>query len=253
MTISIKNDAGTVSGELPLHIVNSVSEIPVTVGNLIVNPATVEMQEAQTRVVTVKVVDPVGNAIGNVEVEATSSNSSVVTVSEATCTSDDSGECEFTLTAVGPGSAIITFTAGEVNATVSVTVEAVEANNAAPEEPVETVYTLENANLETPAATITLSGDQKKAVVLKPQVVVPEDYKGKEAKLYWAICAGDYSWCTSVNELGTETLGDTVTFNILSQPTDLSNVSGTYKVFVGFATQDDMSDLVFTFFDVTLE
>jgi len=105
-----------------------------------------------------------------------------------------------------------------------------------------------------PAAQITISGDEKMAVTLKVTMNVPAEMQGQTATLYYYISTTDGTPITpEVVSLGEVELGETVTFDILPEPVDLSNVSGSFYVFVGCATQPDLSDLVFNYYEVIFE
>ncbi len=105
-----------------------------------------------------------------------------------------------------------------------------------------------------PAAQMTISGDDKKAVTLKVTMNVPAEMQGQTATLYYYISTTDGTPVTpEVVSLGEAELGETVTFDILPEPADLSGVSGSFYIFVGCATQPDLSDLVFNYYEVTLE
>jgi len=114
------------------------------------------------------------------------------------------------------------------------------------------VVTLDNPASE-PVTQITISGENKSAVTVTPQMAVPADRQGQTATLYYLVCASDGSWCGDLGNLGEVQLGDTVTFNILPEPADLSMLSGCFNIYIGFAAQPDFSDLVYTYYEVCLE
>ncbi|MBX6424254.1 Ig-like domain-containing protein [Thermosulfurimonas sp. F29] len=123
---------------------------------------------------------------------------------------------------------------------------------AAPAEPIAQTYTLDNPATE-PVTSLTISGEDKSAVTLVPEMVVPADRQGQTATLYYLVCASDGSWCGDLGSLGETTLGEVVSFPILSEPVDLSGLTGCYDVYIGFAANPDLSDVVYTYYEVCLE
>ncbi len=124
--------------------------------------------------------------------------------------------------------------------------------NAAPKKP---LYprTLADWPFE-PAITITLLGSQKESLILVPRMIVPEELYGKTVRLYYYICTSDGIPITpGIMSLGGRILNNMeISFDILPEPVNLSGLYGDYYVFVGIASDDSLSDLYFTYFEVLL-
>lgn len=253
VTLTVQNAAGTVSGNVTLHLVSSTQDIPVVVGSISASPATVSVGTGASQTVTVIVKDTIGNPASGVEVTASSDNPSIADVSPASCETDAQGRCTFTVTGgTVPGTAHITFTAQAQSATVDVNVTEAAPCNAAPEAAME-AKALADWPFD-PAASITVPADRKGMVKVVATMQVPAERQGQTATLYYYISLADGTPVTpTIESLGEVTLGETVTFNIFPEALDLSDVSGEFYIYVGFASQADFSDLLFNYYSVTLE
>ncbi len=131
--------------------------------------------------------------------------------------------------------------------------------NAAPTEM--TAFTL-TSPAAAPAATIQLTGSRKTNVAMVPRLLIPAGLQGKTgnfyAVLYWVegdawfqfTSAGIEQLSGSLKPFKTATSGQTAEFDLLSKGVDLSDFRGTIDIFTGFATEDDLSDLVYNYYQL---
>ena len=134
--------------------------------------------------------------------------------------------------------------------------------NAAPTEMA--AYSLANP-AAAPAATIPLVGSKKTNVALVPKLQIPAAMQGKTgnfyAVLYWVegnawfqfTPAGLETIAGGLKPFRTATSTRTADFNLLQNGVDLSDFRGTLDIFTGFATENDLSDLVYNYYQVIFE
>ncbi len=116
-----------------------------------------------------------------------------------------------------------------------------------------------------PAATIPLVGSKKTNVALVPKLQIPAAMQGKTgnfyAVLYWVegnawfqfTPAGLETIAGGLKPFRTATSTQTAEFNLLQNGVDLSDFRGTLDIFTGFATENDLSDLVYNYYQVIFE
>ncbi|MCD6199533.1 MAG: hypothetical protein J7K15_13360, partial [Deltaproteobacteria bacterium] len=131
--------------------------------------------------------------------------------------------------------------------------------NAAPTEMA--AYSLANP-AAAPAATIPLVGSKKTNVALVPKLQIPAAMQGKTgnfyAVLYWVegnawfqfTPAGLETIAGGLKPFRTATSTQTADFNLLQNGVDLSDFRGTFDIFTGFATENDLSDLAYNYYQV---
>ena len=136
-------------------------------------------------------------------------------------------------------------------------------NNAAPAD----AMTAHSANdpAVSPAETLPLAGSLKEDVVIVPNLDIPAELQGKTGNLYaiayWVdenilfqiTPAGPKQITDGIEPLMTATLAETAEFNILGSAVDLSDFYGTLDIYVGCATKDDLSDLVYNYYRVIFQ
>jgi len=138
-------------------------------------------------------------------------------------------------------------------------VESVAKLNAAPT--AMTAYTVTSPAVA-PAAAMQITGSQKTNVAIIPKLLIPAKLQGKTgnfyALLYWVegnvwfqfTPAGIELLSDNLKPFKTTTSSQTAEFNLLSHGVDLSDFRGTLDIFIGFATENDLSDLAYNYYQV---
>jgi len=94
---------------------------------------------------------------------------------------------------------------------------------------------------------------KNRKIVLMPEMLVPEERLGERVSLYYMICSTTNSWCSDIVPLGKVTLGHTVLFPIIENPTSITGVpAGVYRIYIGFSSLPDFSDLFYSVYEIEL-
>lgn len=125
-------------------------------------------------------------------------------------------------------------------------------------------YTLNNPAVA-PAANLQLMGSKKTNVAIVPELHIPAELQGKRgnfyALLYWIedntwfqfTPAGIELLSAGLKPFRTATSAQTAEFDMLKNGVDLSDFRGSFYVFTGFATEDDLSDLVYNYYQLSFQ
>lgn len=141
-------------------------------------------------------------------------------------------------------------------------IEPISKLNAAPTEM--TAYTLANPAIG-PAATMQLTGSEKTNVAIVPKLHIPAELQGKTGNFYALLCwvegnvwfqftpTGIEQFSGNLKPFKTATSTQTAEFKMLNTGVDLSDFHGTFDIFTGFATEDNLSDLVYNYYQLILK
>ena len=122
-----------------------------------------------------------------------------------------------------------------------------------------------NDLVATRADTLEFTGSIKENMAIAPRLYIPVEMQAKIGNLYAVVYwveenilfqvtpAGIKQISDGIESLGTETLAESVKFNILESEVNLSDLSGTFDIYVGCATKDDLSDLVYNYYRVIFQ
>jgi hypothetical protein len=125
INITIRDASGELSTTRTFHIVDSVSDIPVVIGDVTLSPTGLDLVTGASSTVTVTVKDSTANPVGSYEVSIVSDNTNIASVDTSTVTTDANGQATFTVTAGSTeGTAHISATAGSVSDAIDVVVTA---------------------------------------------------------------------------------------------------------------------------------
>ena len=111
--------------------------------------------------------------------------------------------------------------------------------------------------------TIKLSNEAKRSLSIVPGLEVPEEMVGKIGDSYCLIYWKEQDTFFMVTQDGISLfngslvpytsnveLGESIWFKILEQGMDLSDLKGTFDIFVGVATREDLKDLVYNWYEI---
>ncbi len=113
------------------------------------------------------------------------------------------------------------------------------------------------------ATRVKLSDEAKRTLSIVPGLEVPKEMVGKVGNAYCLIYWKEQDTFFMVTQDGivlfegslipyasaTE-LGESISFKILEQGMDLSGLKGTFDIFMGVATRDDLEDLVYNWYEM---